>query len=50
MKKILFTLFLLFSINGLSQDDPAGKPSFKVFWNFKNDFTKDVEKNTAFEL
>ena len=31
MKKILFTLFLLFSINGLSQDDPAGKPSFKVF-------------------
>ena len=50
MKKILFILLIVFSIKGFSQDNPVGKPSFKVFWNFKNDFTKDVEKNTAFEL
>ena len=50
MKKILFLLLILISIKGFSQDTPSGKPSFKVFWNFKNDFTKDVEKNIAFEL
>ena len=50
MKKILFIFLVMFSIKGFSQDNPVGKPSFKVFWNFKNDFTKDVEKNTAFEL
>lgn len=50
MKRTLFILFIVFSIKGFSQDNLDGKPSFKVFWNFKNDFTKDVEKNTAFEL
>ena len=50
MKKILFLLLILISIKGFSQDTPSGKPSFKVFWNFKNDFTKDESKNAAFEL
>ena len=50
MKKILFLLLILLSIKGFSQDTPSGKPSFKVFWNFKNDFTKDESKNAAFEL
>ena len=50
---ILFALILIFFSNNLfSQDvfEPNGSPHFKVFWNYHNDFTKDVTKTSAFEL
>jgi len=50
MKKILIITLLIISVKGFSQEDSAGKPNFKVFWNFNNNFTEDVSKKTAFEL
>ena len=49
MKKILFTLFLLFLINDyLKMIQPENQAS--KFFEFKNDFNKRCRKNTAFEL
>ena len=48
MKKILLLLLILTSFKGFSQDIPGGKPNFKIFWNYHNDFTKEVTKKSAF--
>ena len=50
MKKNLLLLLILTSFKGFSQDIPGGKPNFKIFWNYHNDFTKEVTKKSAFEL
>ena len=50
MKKIIFILFVLVSFKTYAQDLGNGKPNFKIFWNYHNDFTKEVTKKSAFEL
>ena len=50
MKKIIFTLFVLVSFKTFTQDLGSGKPNFKIFWNYHNDFTKEATKKSAFEL
>ena len=48
----LVLIFLFFLAYTSAQDDfsSIGKPNFKVFWNYHNDFTKDIEQKSAFEL
>lgn len=50
MKKIIFILFVLASFKTFAQDLGSGKPNFKIFWNYHNDFTKEATKKSAFEL
>jgi hypothetical protein len=50
MKKIIFILFVLSSFKTFAQDLGSGKPNFKIFWNYHNDFTKEATKKSAFEL
>ena len=50
MKKIILLIIILITIKSYSQDLSFGKPNFKIFWNYHNDFTKDVSKKSAFEL
>ena len=50
MKKIILLIIILITIKSYSQDSSFGKPNFKIFWNYHNDFTKDVSKKSAFEL
>jgi len=50
MKKIIFILFVLASFKTFTQDLGSGKPNFKIFWNYHNDFTKEATKKSAFEL
>ena len=52
MKKIPLLMALFCSLGVYCQDNVQnpGKPSFKVFWNYKSDFTKDIAKKSAFEL
>ena len=50
MKKIIFILFVLVSFKTFTQDLGSGKPNFKIFWNYHNDFTKEATKKSAFEL
>jgi hypothetical protein len=50
MKKITFILFVLASFKTFAQDLGSGKPNFKIFWNYHNDFTKEATKKSAFEL
>ena len=50
MKKIVIILLMLVSFKAYTQDASTGKPNFKIFWNYHNDFTKEVTKKSAFEL
>ncbi|MGY8949340.1 MAG: porin [Flavobacteriales bacterium] len=50
MKKIIIILFVLVSFKTIAQDTNNGKPNFKIFWNYHNDFSKEVKKKSAFEL
>lgn len=52
MKKITtLILILAFSVNYSQVEfQQNGSPHFKIFWNYHNDFTKDVTKKSAFEL
>ena len=50
MKKIIFILFVIASFKTFAQDLGSGKPNFKIFWNYHNDFTKEATKKSAFEL
>ena len=52
MKKITtLILILVFSVNYSQVEfQQNGSPHFKIFWNYHNDFTKDVTKKSAFEL
>jgi len=50
MKKITLLILILITIKSYSQDSSFGKPNFKIFWNYHNDFTKEVTKKSAFEL
>ena len=51
IKTIVVILILAFNFN-YSQEEfqQNGSPHFKIFWNYHNDFTKDVTKKSAFEL
>ena len=52
LKKFIFFIILFCLTNSNAQKDfsPNGSPYFKVFWNYHNDFTKEVTKKRAFEL
>ena len=50
MKKVILILLVLVSFKTYAQDLGNGKPNFKIFWNYHNDFTKEVTKKSAFEL
>ena len=50
MKKRTLLILILITIKSYSQDSSFGKPNFKIFWNYHNDFTKEVTKKSAFEL
>ena len=50
MKKVILILLVLVSFKTFTQDLRRGKPNFKIFWNYHNDFTKEVTKKSAFEL
>ena len=50
MKKTILLILILITIKSYSQDSSFGKPNFKIFWNYHNDFTKEVTKKSAFEL
>jgi hypothetical protein len=55
MKKALSILVVLFiavcSVEAQETDfKPNGSPTFKVFWNYHTDLTKDATKTSAFEL
>tara|TARA_B100000767_G_scaffold184482_1_gene172103 strand:+ start:63 stop:1055 length:993 start_codon:yes stop_codon:yes gene_type:complete len=44
-------LILAFTVNySQIEFQQNGAPNFKIFWNYHNDFTKDVTKKSAFEL
>ena len=50
-KTITLILILAFSVN-YSQVEfkQNGSLHFKIFWNYHNDFTKEITKKSAFEL
>ena len=50
MKKTILLILILITIKSYSQDSSFGKPNFKIFWNYHNDFTEEVTKKSAFEL
>ena len=52
MKKITtLILILAFTVNySQIEFQQNGSPNFKIFWNYHNDFTKDVTKKSEFEL
>ena len=52
MKKITtLILILAFTVNySQIEFQQNGAPNFKIFWNYHNDFTKDVTKKSEFEL
>ena len=52
MKKIItLILILAFSVNYSQVEfQQNGSPHFKIFWNYHNDFTKEITKKSAFEL
>ena len=51
-KEFISFLLLLFVTFNHAQEktNPKGRPYFKVFWNYHNEFTKDLAQNSAFEL
>jgi hypothetical protein len=49
-KLVLIFLFFLTYTSAQNDFSSIGKPNFKVFWNYHNDFTKDIEQKSAFEL
>lgn len=51
-KEFISFLLLLFVTFNHAQEktNPKGSPYFKVFWNYHNEFTKDLAQNSAFEL
>jgi hypothetical protein len=51
IKTIVVILTLAFNFN-YSQEEfqQNGSPHFKIFWNYHNDFTKNISKKSAFEL
>ena len=52
MNKITTLILILAFTENYSQIEfqQNGAPHFKIFWNYHNDFTKDVTKKSEFEL
>ena len=46
-KEFISFLLLLFVTFNHAQEktNPEGRPYFKVFWNYHNEFTKDLAQN-----
>ena len=51
IRTLVVLLTLVFNFN-YSQEEfqQNGSPHFKIFWNYHNDFTKNISKKSAFEL
>ena len=47
--RLKLLLFVTFN-HAQEKTNPKGSPYFKVFWNYHNEFTKDLAQNSAFEL